>query len=134
MNCHSYAPCTSVRLPFDPSSVAVARKLLAAALEEARIDEEVAADAKVVLSELVTNGVLHGEPVPPNHIEVCWLLTDARLRVSVLDAGKARTLTPNEPDPYATNGRGLAIIDYMCDSWEVSTKDGTRLIAELAIA
>jgi serine/threonine-protein kinase RsbW len=133
MPCHSHEPCTVVRLPFDPSSVSVARKMVARDLEAARIAQDKIYDAKVLVSELITNGVLHGKPVPTDHIELCWLLTEAELRVSVRDGGKARELEARNADPDAVHGRGLAIVDYMCTSWQVCEDDGTRLIAELAV-
>ncbi|HMN98292.1 MAG TPA: ATP-binding protein [Miltoncostaeaceae bacterium] len=71
-------------------------------------------DALLAVTELVTNGLLHGGPGPVT----LWAWLDAnRLRVEVHDTGPG--LPPDRdwtlPDDGATGGRGLALVRLIAD-------------------
>lgn len=84
-------------------------------------------DGELALSELVTNAVLHGREA----IRVSVVLTDATLRVEVVDA------SPVSPsfsmlDPTAVTGRGLMLISAVADRWGVDPgPDGKAVWFEL---
>lgn len=118
-----------------PASVAVARHRLRDALQQAGIGETVVYDAMLVLSELVSNAVQHGVPTAQGQLDVSWTLTDDRLVIEVADGGRDASLVPLPRDLDSDHGRGLVIVDDVCDSWRVSQRGETTLVvAELALA
>lgn len=122
-----------VRLPASPQSVTIARRMLSAGLTASGVAKSVIDDAKLVVTELVSNGLEHGTLGEDGHIEVCWCVHDDCLEVSVTDAGTVETLHPLPLNEHAPRGRGLAIVDYVCDTWRVSQDGGTRITAELSL-
>lgn len=126
-------PCQQVHLPFEPATAGRARLMMARDLRDAGTPGEVVEDAKLILSELVTNGLKHGKPDAENNLEVGWCVHDDRVLVCVCDAGTTRTLRPLPLQASTTSGRGLAIVDYVSDSWTLDNDKGTRITAELMI-
>lgn len=118
-----------------PASVAVARHRLRDALEAAGVGETVVYDAMLVLSELVSNAVQHGRPTPDGHLDVTWTLSGERLVIEVADGGRVASLVPLPRDPDSDRGRGLVIVDDVCDSWHVDHRGGTtHVVAEMVLA
>ena len=118
-----------------PASVAVARHRLRESLVGAGLGESVVYDAMLVLRELVSNAVQHGRPTPQGHLEGSWSLEDARLVLDVADGGQATSLVPRPRDLESDRGRGLVIVDDVCDSWRVDRRDGTtHVVAEMVLA
>jgi anti-sigma regulatory factor (Ser/Thr protein kinase) len=77
-------------------------------------------DAEVLVSEVVTNAVLHGTPDADDPVRLTVEADDERLRVEVEDGGPGieepdRAL----PEPTATSGRGLALVGGLADRWGV---------------
>ncbi len=75
---------------------------------------EVVEDAVLLVSELVTNSVLHGGPP----LVVAVDCTEAALQVRVRD-GSPQLPTPRDAARGDENGRGLALVDAMSDEWGV---------------
>ncbi|HEY5988993.1 MAG TPA: ATP-binding protein [Streptosporangiaceae bacterium] len=65
---------------------------------------------EVLLSELVTNAVHHGE----GEIEVCLSYACGRLRIEVHDDGRERPVL-RQPAPEDSSGRGLALVNGLMD-------------------
>jgi anti-sigma regulatory factor (Ser/Thr protein kinase) len=128
---HDGDPCTTVSLPFEPRSVREARKSMVAELEDRGLSQSMIDDAELVLAELAANGIDHGSANSRGQIDVSWCLVDDVLRISVCDSGEATTLEAISFNDYALRGRGLAIVDHLCDSWRVDTDGGLRVTAEL---
>lgn len=128
-----HGPCVTMRLPSNPASVGAARSLLTRDLRSANLAPPTIDDARLVLSELVTNGIEHGAPDPDGNIEVCWCVRDHRLRLSVWDGGATEILKPLPLNDHSLRGRGLAIVDSVCDHLHVHRDDGTRITADLSL-
>ncbi|MDQ1725000.1 MAG: hypothetical protein QOG52_2028, partial [Frankiaceae bacterium] len=107
----------SMQLDSQPDAVPRARHfattLLAAAdLEDLTLDE--ALDVELVVSELVTNALLHvGLPVT-----LAITVGDAGIRVQVHDSSRALPVRPLVNDEAMT-GRGLALINSLAHQWGV---------------
>ena len=97
-------------LPNDPHSPAVARALLAEAL--AGYSEEQVETAKLLVSELVTNVVVHTDSMLTLQI----LAAGCDIRVCVDDCASQRP-EPRAPQPDSADGRGLCLVDAMAPSW-----------------
>jgi anti-sigma regulatory factor (Ser/Thr protein kinase) len=102
-----------VRVTVDPNREAPrrARALLTDLLVES--DQETSASrAAVVVSELVTNAVVHARP--PVEIRAC--VTGSALHVEVTDQSSSppRTIRRHNHDP---GGLGLSLVDALADRW-----------------
>lgn len=98
-------------LPGEPSSVAKARGFAADTLDSWR-RSDVCDVATLVVSELVTNAVLHAG----SEIRVRLVLEQVSLRVEVHDGS---AVLPSNPDygEDAVTGRGLHLVTLLADSW-----------------
>ncbi|MFF7895735.1 ATP-binding protein [Streptomyces sp. NPDC007907] len=109
-----------------PGSPAQARRLTRARLTGWSVCEDTCDSAALVVSELVTNAIVH---TASTHI-VCELHDGADLvRIAVRDEGCA----PGQPhaasrtQPEEEHGRGLLLVDALCRSWGAQ-EDGPGLL------
>jgi anti-sigma regulatory factor (Ser/Thr protein kinase) len=123
--------CTTLSLPFEPRSVRAARRSMVAELQRRGLPQRVIDDAELVMAELATNGIDHGRANSLGQIDVSWCLADDILRISVCDSGEVTSLEAISFNDYALRGRGLAIVEHLCDSWRVDRDGGLRVTAEL---
>ncbi|MCC2275756.1 ATP-binding protein [Streptomyces sp. ET3-23] len=78
--------------------------------------------AALVLSELMTNAVVHAR-VPGRQIETRFMREDGDLRIEVHDA--TRTVPAQRvPERGANSGRGLALVASLSAAWGVSPRSG----------
>lgn len=119
-------------LPHTPSSVATVRKRLCDELRAAGVYEDVADDAAVILSELISNALRHARPLPSGTIRVAWTRQDDVLRLSVSDGGATTEPRRARTALSSLGGRGLGIVDTLADRWGVRHDDeGTTVWATL---
>lgn len=86
----------------------------------------------LLVSELVTNCVRHGGAAAGSPILLDAELTPAAVRVEVEDSGPGFRPRSTRPEPGATGGFGLYLIDELADRWGVgSTPGGTRVWFEI---
>jgi anti-sigma regulatory factor (Ser/Thr protein kinase) len=101
-------------------------------LRGAALPPAVIMDAEIVIGELVSNAHEHGRPDEDGNIEISWCVHDHTLRISVFDGGNVDQLTAQPLDPSSYRGRGLAMVDFICDNWRTEhERPGTRVTAEL---
>ncbi|MEI7033921.1 ATP-binding protein [Streptomyces pratensis] len=92
-----------------------------------------AGDAALLVSELVTNALLHGA-VRGRLLQVHLTLTATVLRITVSDPRGERLPRRREPDSDDCYGRGLLIVDRIADDWGVEARTvGKTVYAELAV-
>ncbi|GGS07165.1 hypothetical protein GCM10010269_52820 [Streptomyces humidus] len=92
---------------------------------------ETAMDAALlVVSELVTNALVHtGGPV---RLDIT--LIGSRLRVAVTDASARTPVKPTDPGWEATGGRGILLVEAMSDAWgTVPVSGGKQVWSELVL-
>ena len=99
-------------LAADPEQVGRARRLVAARLPEWGLPDDAGEVAVLLVSELVTNAILHG--VPPLEL-VAFPLADG-LRVEVHDAGDSNPVM-RQSAPDVGSGRGLHLVDALATRW-----------------
>jgi DNA-binding NarL/FixJ family response regulator len=105
--------------PSDTRSVGSARAFARRALDGWRAGD-LGDTVTLLLSELVTNAVLHAASAPNVAIH---LLPD-RVHVEVADKDCSE-LHPVEVSPDAENGRGLVLVEALADQWgQVTLPDG----------
>ncbi|HSL56487.1 MAG TPA: ATP-binding protein [Acidimicrobiales bacterium] len=111
----------------DTTSAAEARHFVIATLTRWGC-ERLVDDAQLIVSELVTNAVLHAHS--PAHLDV--RLVRGHLRLEVTDGGGG---TPRQQpwDPHRIGGRGLMIVSRLATRWGVDHEGGRKSVwAELA--
>lgn len=69
--------------------------------------DEVAEDGRTVISELVTNAVVHS---PGPSVGVLIVRRGAEIRIEVNDRTPSLIPAPQEPHPQAEGGRGLGVV------------------------
>jgi serine/threonine-protein kinase RsbW len=103
--------------PADPQSVPAARRFATDAL--AQQPDELRQSVELMVSELATNGIRHGQTSFELEIEQAA----GRLRVAVTDSGGG-TPAMRFPGPDEPTGRGLQIVDMLSDRWGVEDDPG----------
>jgi serine/threonine-protein kinase RsbW len=89
-------------------------------------------DVLLVISELVTNSVLHAGAVPGDVIYVRLRAWNGRLHLAVEDAGRNGDIARRPASPGLAGGFGLNLVEELTLRWGVSHRRGTRVWAELA--
>jgi anti-sigma regulatory factor (Ser/Thr protein kinase) len=114
--------------PAELRSASEARHHAEQVLREWELDE-VADAARLLISELVINAVLHAG----TESELVLRCRPGHLRVEVTDGSSAvpvrRPYSPTSP-----SGRGLLILEDLADSWGIDVGDGSKTVwFELAV-
>lgn len=118
-----------VKLDPDPASVRKARDFVAKHLPQLGLPPAAVDNAVLIASELVTNAVRCAPDTP------CLLAirVDAALH-PVIEVHDSSAELPElqEPDFFSVGGRGLHVIDALCQSWEcIPSGDGKAIIVTL---
>ncbi|MFK4067829.1 ATP-binding protein [Streptomyces sp. NPDC029674] len=110
--------CVSFALAPRPGSVAQARRLMRTQLDGWAVRDDDACDAAaLVLSELVTNAVVH----TASRRIICELCADPeKLRIAVRDEGCGSGMPrPAHRGADEEHGRGLLLVDAVSSAWGV---------------
>jgi anti-sigma regulatory factor (Ser/Thr protein kinase) len=119
----------TLRLNPGPEAIPAARKALDGLSE--LVERPVWEDLRLLVTELVTNGVRHSSERGP--VGVLVSVGGERVRVEVTDAG--RGFSPSQaPMPHAdgSGGWGLQLVDRVAASWGVRVNGCTCVWFELA--
>ena len=84
--------------------------------------EELVADAELVVSELATNALLHGEPPATVAVEVGEVV-----RIEVFDASRVAPLRTRARNDAMT-GRGLSLVAALARDWGVEPRPGGKVV------
>lgn len=112
-----------VHLPCAPASVALARRALSEELRAAGVFDYAVRDAALVVSELLSNAILHAYPLPGERLQVAWAVDGSSVEVAVSDGGSATMPHAGHPSLSAVSGRGLSIVAHLCQNWGVRTEE-----------
>lgn len=104
-----------------PEAVSDARRVIAGlALSQGTRDT-----LALLVSELVTNSIRHAGLRPGDPIDVQTKDNAGRVRLSVHDGGLGFDRSAvGEPDPRASDGRGLVIVAALSETWGVDRDEG----------
>jgi anti-sigma regulatory factor (Ser/Thr protein kinase) len=110
-------PVASTRLPPHPASTRAARAFVAEHLRTWNLEPAID-DATLLVSELVTNAILHART--PIDLVVRKVRTSVRIEVFDEGGGEAR---PLYPELDAAAGRGLGLVQAVAARWGVDDRD-----------
>jgi anti-sigma regulatory factor (Ser/Thr protein kinase) len=93
-------------------------------------------DAELLVSELVTNSVAHGELGPGDTVLVSIYLAADTLRLEIDNPGTVGVVPPSRPPAQQPRqgGFGLELVDLLAARWGVRRSDSTNVWFELARA
>jgi anti-sigma regulatory factor (Ser/Thr protein kinase) len=105
------------------ASVGKARSWVDAFLVESAIEDSVRDDAQLVVSELITNALMHGE----GELVLRASITGTIVQVSVTDSGDdLPEVLP--PEPSRIGGLGLVVVDRIASNWGVAPFPGGKTV------
>jgi anti-sigma regulatory factor (Ser/Thr protein kinase) len=105
-----------MRIPGGDDAPMRARRWVRSRLE-GQIPATTASDAALLVSELVTNSVVHANVGPRRTLSVEVTTLDDRLRIAVTDPGSSLRPCMLPPDPDTAGGLGLFLVDELCERW-----------------
>jgi len=108
----------SMRIPGGDDAPTRARRSVHAQLA-GHIPAATASDAALLVSELVTNSVVHAKVGPRGALTVDLTTLHDRLRIAVTDPGSRLRPRMLPPDPETPGGLGLFLVDELCETWGV---------------
>lgn len=117
------------RVPFPATNRApgAARAVIAHTLGSWGVPVDDVDAARLVVSELVTNAVVHAEP--PKSIELEFSLSASTLRISVMDGGRREWSWPDvEALPSDEHGRGRTLLKSICKRLGVERLPGRTVV------
>ncbi|MFF0754607.1 ATP-binding protein [Streptomyces sp. NPDC004267] len=92
--------------------------------------EQLADTAEVLVSELVTNAVVHTDSRLVG--VVVTRIAENTVRIMVLDTDRAETFVPACPSGDEESGRGLFLVAALADRWDIErVVTGKRIWCEL---
>ncbi|HEV7193977.1 MAG TPA: ATP-binding protein [Jatrophihabitantaceae bacterium] len=123
----------ALQVRHEPASAAQVRNSLRADLRQQGLAEDGIDVVLLVTTELFGNAVRHCAPAPWGTLGVEWDVDCDHVAVRVTDASpelpRRRTPRPDQP-----NGRGLAIVDSLVESWGADRVSGGKQVwARIAV-
>lgn len=119
---------TAQTFPPDANSIPAARRFVLAAVGAVAAGPRDA--VAVMVSELAMNAVEHAR----TRFRVTVEITGGLLRVEVTDSGGGTPAAQPQPDATSLRGRGLFILDQLCDAWGTSSSAGPATSVWFTIA
>ena len=108
----------SMRIPGGDDAPTRARRSVRSQLV-GQIPARTASDAALLVSELVTNSVVHANVGRRRALTVEVVTLDDRLRIGVIDPGSRLRPYVLPRDPETAGGLGLLLVDQLCERWGV---------------
>jgi anti-sigma regulatory factor (Ser/Thr protein kinase) len=115
----------------DESAPGVARAAITGLCERVGLTGSRCQTLVLLVSEIVTNAVVHSTASPETPIQFKAHADGERVRVDVHDGGQDFTHPPAAPQ--RGGGWGLRLVEREARRWGVQRNDGTRVWFELAL-
>jgi anti-sigma regulatory factor (Ser/Thr protein kinase) len=127
----AFMPDTRLEISLPPSAVAPAAARGALGPLAAVVEGEVLESVRLLVSELVTNSVLHASLRQRDLIHLRVEADEDSVRVGVTDPGPGFEPLSPSPGPDAPFGWGLYLVTEVADRWGVERSDGTTVWFEI---
>jgi anti-sigma regulatory factor (Ser/Thr protein kinase) len=90
------------------------------------IDPALKDDIRLLVSEVITNSVIHAQPQPPGEVALDVWASDEVVRVAITDRGPG-FVAAKRPRGGERSGWGLMMVDRLAHRWGVELDDGTEV-------
>ncbi len=117
-------PELSLSLPSCPDAPAIARGAMSCWCEELPIDESRREVLRLLVSELVTNAVVHA---PAEGVRLAASLLDDGMHVAVSDSARRGPMPAVRAPAGSDGGYGLYLVEHEAERWGVERATGTRV-------
>jgi hypothetical protein len=107
-----------IEIPGGEEAPRQARRTVLAGLD-GHVNPATTSDAGLIISELVTNSVLHAQVGPDQLLTIDVEMMADRLRITVTNPGAERRPRLRAFDPAAPGGFGLRLLEEMCAAWGI---------------
>jgi anti-sigma regulatory factor (Ser/Thr protein kinase) len=104
-----------IELRPEPTSPGRARRFVRSLMSAWGVGDQVVDDAELLVTELVTNAVIHARTAVTLEVEAA----DGTVRFKVSDESPRR-VEIKSPSPESATGRGLILLDQIASEWEVT--------------
>jgi anti-sigma regulatory factor (Ser/Thr protein kinase) len=123
---------TTIELHGGPEAIGAARHAIEKLADQERLPR--VDDLRLLVSELVTNSVLHGGAGPDDCVQLHVDCPEGRVRVEVCNNGggwieQVRSTSLNSDEP--PGGWGLMLVGAIADSWGVEAGERTCVWFEI---
>jgi anti-sigma regulatory factor (Ser/Thr protein kinase) len=118
-----------IQLEAGPFAAALARSALIPI--ERRVDDELMADVRLLVSELVTNSVRHAHMPPPGAVTLDVSLDARTIHVEVCDSGPGFEPRGRRAGQSKAGGWGLFLVERLADRWGVMRNTCTNVWFEI---
>ncbi|RZQ60512.1 ATP-binding protein [Amycolatopsis suaedae] len=123
-------PLLDLALTADPAAAARARAAVEPVLRRLDATTETTEIVLLLVTELVSNAVLHGEPP----LSLRLSSREGRVRIEMTD-GSSRRPVVREQSPDRPHGRGMILVQALAGRWAVDQRPGGKTVwAELPLA
>jgi anti-sigma regulatory factor (Ser/Thr protein kinase) len=109
-----------------------ARAAIAGFSENRDLDAATLATLTLLVSEIVTNAVIHPDAEPPGGIRLSARIAAGLIRVEVTDEGSGFKPEPRDP-AKSDRGYGLYLLEQQASSWGVDHGGGNTVWFELSV-
>ena len=121
-------------LPRRDDAPGAARALAAAWCDTLDLEPVTCDTVRLLVSEVVTNAVVHSQAPPGAIIKLAASLSDGSVIVTVADSGTGVGPSPRAPDPL-DGGYGLFLLEKEAGQWGVDRgPEGTRVWFKLELS
>jgi anti-sigma regulatory factor (Ser/Thr protein kinase) len=129
---HDEQSVLELELEHSREAPSMARAAISGFSENRDLDAATLATLTLLVSEVVTNAVIHPDVEPPCGIRLSARIADNRIRVEVTDEGDG--FEPRPPDPTRSDrGYGLYLLEQQAAAWGVEQGSGNNVWFELIV-
>jgi anti-sigma regulatory factor (Ser/Thr protein kinase) len=125
------APALQISLERNPQAPSLARAAITGFTDGSKIAAGTLATLTLLVSEVVTNAVVHSDPAAVNEIVMSARRLDGgAIAVEIIDRGGGFTPVPRDP-ARPGGGYGLYLVEKEARRWGVDREGGTRVWFEM---
>ena len=129
---HDEQSVLELELEHSREAPSMARAAISGFSENRDLDAAKLATLTLLVSEVVTNAVIHPDVEPPCGIRLSARIADNRIRVEVTDEGDGFEPRPRDPT-RSDRGYGLYLLEQQAAAWGVEQGSGNTVWFELIV-
>lgn len=124
-------PAAALKLSVSADAAAVPAVRRSADGLASALVEDASGRLRLLISELVSNAVLHGAGTESGPLQVGVFISKEKIRVEVTDTGGGLAAPTPAADPEREGGYGLRLVEALADRWGSKLGDEHTLWFEL---